>query len=176
MKIHKKYGMVFWITGISGSGKSTLSRKIYPFVKKKFGPTIMLSGDNLRKIFKLNKYDKNYRMRVGKKYTNLLRLIIENKVNVLFSVVGLFHELHNYNRKHLKNYIEIFIDANFKKTALRKQKFFYKNKINNVWGKDIQPEYPKKPDIVLINDFKKNEKFLSIELIKKINNLRFKFI
>ena len=56
MKIYKKYGIVFWVTGISGSGKSTLSRKIYPFVKKKFGPTIILSGDNLRKIFKLNNY------------------------------------------------------------------------------------------------------------------------
>jgi adenylylsulfate kinase len=91
MKIKKEHGIVFWITGISGSGKSTFSRKIYSFIKKKFGPTIILSGDNLRKIFKLNKYDKNYRMQVGKKYTKFLKLIISNKVNVLFSVVGLFH-------------------------------------------------------------------------------------
>ncbi len=34
MKIYKKYGIVFWITGISGSGKSTLSKKIHPLVKK----------------------------------------------------------------------------------------------------------------------------------------------
>jgi adenylylsulfate kinase len=176
MKIYKKYGIVFWVTGISGSGKTTLSRKIYPFVKKKFGPTIILSGDNLRKIFKLNRYDKNYRMQVGKQYTKLLRFIVANKINVLFSVVGLFHTLHIYNRKQLKNYIEILIDSNFKKTEVRKQKFFYKNKINNVWGRDIKPEYPKKPHIVLKNDFKKNKNSLSIELIKKINNLRFKFV
>jgi len=176
MKIKKEHGIVFWITGISGSGKSTFSRKIYPFIKKKFGPTIILSGDNLRKIFKLNKYDKNYRMQVGKKYTKFLKLIISNKVNVLFSVVGLFHELHKYNRKKLKNYVEILIDSNFKKTELRKQKFFYKNKTNNVWGRDIEPEYPKKPHIVLKNNFKKNKNSLSKELIKKINNLRFKFI
>ena len=176
MKIKKKYGIVFWVTGISGSGKSTLSKSIYPFIKKKFGPTIILSGDNLRDIFKLNKYDKNYRMKVGKRYTKLLRLIITNKINVLFSVVGLFHELHKYNRKQLKNYIEILIDANFKKTELRKQKFFYKNKINNVWGRDIKPEYPKNPHIILKNNFQKNKNFLSIELIKKINKLKFKFI
>ena len=176
MLLYKKYGTVFWITGISGSGKSTLSKKIYSFIKKKFGPTIILSGDDLRKIFGLNKYDKNYRMKIAKQYTKLLRLITVNKINVLFSVVGLFHELHKYNRKHLKNYIEIVIDVNFKKTELRKQKFFYKNKANNVWGRDIKPEYPKNPHIVLKNDFKKNKKFLSIELIKKINNLRFKFV
>jgi hypothetical protein len=34
-------------------------------------------------------------MQVGKQYTKILRLIIANKINVLFSAVGLFHELHN---------------------------------------------------------------------------------
>ena len=176
MKLNKKYGIVFWITGISGSGKSTLSKEIYPFIKKKFGPTIILSGDNLRRIFKLNKYDKNYRMQVGKQYTKFLRIIIANKINVLFSVVGLFHELHKYNRNQLKNYIEILINVNFKKTEIRKQKFFYKKKTRNVWGKDIKPEYPKNPHIILKNNFKKNKKSLSIILIKQINKLRFKFI
>ena len=176
MKINKKYGIVFWVTGISGSGKSTLSKSIYPFIKKKFGATIILSGDNLREIFKLNKYDKNYRMQVGKQYTRLLRLIIANKINVLFSVAGLFHELQRYNRKQLKNYIEILIDANFKKTELRKQKFFYKNKINNVWGRDIKPEYPKNPHIILKNNFQNNINFLSVKLKNKINKLRLKFV
>ena len=176
MKIYKKYGIVFWITGISGSGKSTLSRKIYPFIKKKFGPTIILSGDDLRKIFKLNKYERSYRIQIGKKYTKFLKLISSNKVNALFSVIGLFHELHKYNRKQLKNYIEILIDANFEKTELRKQKFFYRNKTNNVWGRDIKPEYPKNPHIILKNNFKKNKKSLSKELIKKINNLKLKLI
>ena len=176
MTIRRKYGVVFWITGISGSGKTSLSREICPFVKKNFGPTIILSGDNLRRIFKLHKYDKSYRIQIGKQYTKLLRLIIANKVNVLFSVVGLFHELHRYNRAQLKNYIEIFIDSSFKKTEMRKQKFFYKKKTNNVWGRDIKPEYPKNPHIILKNNFQKTKKYLSIELIKKINNLKFKFI
>jgi adenylylsulfate kinase len=176
MKLYKRYGIVFWITGISGCGKSALSKMIYSYLKKKFGPTIILSGDNLRKVFKLDKYDKNYRMQIGKQYTKLLKIITSNKVNVLFSVVGLFHELHKYNRKQLKNYIEILIDANFKKTEKRKQKFFYRKKINNVWARDIKPEYPKKPHIVLKNSFKKNKNSLSKELIKKIDKLRLKLI
>ncbi len=176
MKLYKNYGIVFWITGISGSGKSTFSRKIYSFIKKKFGPTIILSGDDLRKIFKLNKYERSYRIQIGKQYTKFLKLITSNNVNVLFSVVGLFHELHEYNRKKLKNYIEILIDVNFKKTEQRKQKFFYRNKTNNVWGRDIMPEYPKNPHIILKNNFKKNKKSLSKELIKKINKLKLKLI
>jgi len=176
MKIYKNCGIVFWITGISGSGKSTLSKKIYSFIKKKYGATIILSGDNLRRIFKLNKYDKNYRLKLARQYTEFLKLITFNKVNVLFSVVGLFHEIHKYNRKQLKNYIEIFINSDFKIAEKRNQKYFYKNRANNVWGRDIEVEYPKKPHIILKNDFKKSMGFLSKELIKKINDLKFKFI
>jgi adenylylsulfate kinase len=176
MEFNKKYGLVFWITGISGSGKSTLSKKIHSHIKKKFGPTILLSGDNLRKIFKFNQYDKNYRLIIAKKYTGLVKLISANKINVLFSVVGLFHELHKYNRKNLKNYVEIFIDADFKKTKLRKEKFFYKKITNNVWGGDIIPEYPKNPHITIKNNFLKSKDTLCKELIGKIKNLKIKFI
>ena len=90
--------------------------------------------------------------------------------------MGLFHELHEYNRKNLKNYIEIFINANFKKTKLRKEKYFYKKENRYVWGADITPEYPKKPHITVKNNFKKSITCLSKELIKKIINLKIKFI
>jgi adenylylsulfate kinase len=171
MKLNKKNGIVFWTTGVSGSGKSTLNKKIYPFIKKNFGPTLLLSGDNLRKIFNIKKYDKNSRLEIGKQYTNLLKLISKNKINVLFSVVGLFNDLHKFNRKNLKNYVEIFIDANFKKTLKRKEKYFYKKKTKNVWGKDINPEFPKNPHIIIKNNYQKSVNSLSSELIKKINNL-----
>ena len=176
MNLKKNYGIVFWITGISGSGKSLLSKNVYLFIKKKFGKTIVLSGDNLRRIFKLNKYDKESRLQNGKKFSKLLNLISKNNVNIVFSVVGLFHELQNYNRKNIKNYIEILIDADFKKTELRRQKYFYKRNTINVWGRDIKPELPKNPHIAIKNDFKKSKKSLSTELKNKINDLDIKFV
>jgi adenylylsulfate kinase len=176
MKIKKKYGIVFWITGISGSGKSMLSKSICSFIIKKFGPTIILSGDNLRRIFKLKKYDKESRFENGKNFSKFFKIIIKNKINVLFSVVGLFHKLHKFNRKNFKNYIEILIKADFKKAEKRKKKYFYKKGIVNVWGRDINPELPKKPHIIIKNDFKKNKNYLSEELIKKIKNLNIEFI
>ena len=51
-KINKNKGLIFWITGISGSGKTTLSKKISNFVKKNYGPTLVISGDDLRDILK----------------------------------------------------------------------------------------------------------------------------
>ncbi len=67
-------------------------------VKIKFDPTIILGRDDLRNIFKLNKCDKSYPIQIKKQHTKFLKLIISNKVNVLFSVVSLFHELHKYIR------------------------------------------------------------------------------
>ena len=66
IKNKKKKGILFWVTGLSGSGKSAISKKIYPFIKKEFGPTIMLSGDDLRSIFQLNKYDYKNRGKILK--------------------------------------------------------------------------------------------------------------
>ena len=40
MKIKKKYGIVFWITGLSGSGKSNLGNIIFNEINKKYGKTI----------------------------------------------------------------------------------------------------------------------------------------
>ena len=43
--------------GLPGSGKTRIALKLLPMIKKKFGPTIMWSGDDMRRIFKNRKYD-----------------------------------------------------------------------------------------------------------------------
>ena len=53
IRINKKYGIVFWITGLSGSGKSSIGKNIFNQISKTYGPTILIHGDNIRKIFKL---------------------------------------------------------------------------------------------------------------------------
>ena len=71
MKLRKKQnknkGFLIWITGLSGSGKTSIAKKIKPIIQKKIGPTLLIQGDNLRKIFKLNKYDKVSRLKNWKK-------------------------------------------------------------------------------------------------------------
>ena len=50
---------------------------------------------------------------------------------------------------------------------------FYQDKKNakNVWGFDIKPQIPKKPDIKIFNNFKFNINLLSIKIFKKIVNI-----
>ena len=57
-----RYGTIFWITGLSGSGKTSIAKKITKYISKKYGPTICISGDELRKTFKLKGYGKKERL------------------------------------------------------------------------------------------------------------------
>ena len=89
-------------------------------------------------------------------------------INVIMSTICLYHEIHNYNRSCNKYYYEILLDVDLDVLVSRNKKDLYKSKIKNVMGKDIQPEFPKSPDLVLVNnktvDLKSNIKKI-IDLI-----------
>ena len=161
-------GIVFWITGLSGAGKTSLANGIKKEIRKKFGPTLVINGDDLRKIFKLNKYDKSSRLKYTEQYSQFLKFITNQGVNVIFTVVGLFDKIRTLNRKNINNYVEIFIRTNVSKIKKKRKKRIYLKKTNEIVGIQIKPEFPKRPDIIINNDFKKSIRQLSAVLIKKI--------
>ena len=163
----KDKGILFWITGLSGSGKTTLAKNIFPFIKKKFGPSIHLDGDSLRQILDLNGYSFKERLSNSEKFTKLAKLLTDQGINVVFSLVGLMDKPRNWNRKNIQKYIEIYIKSDVKKIISINKKIIYRNKKNLV-GVNIKPQFPKKPDITLDNTFQKNFKYLEKELINKI--------
>ncbi len=165
---NKNKGILFWVTGLSGSGKTTIAKQIKPYIEKKYGPTILINGDDMRKILKLNKYDKNSRLDNGKKFTKLCKLITNQKINVIFSVVGLFHSLHSWNRKNIENYCEIFLKTSIKKIIKTKKKRIYYTHKKDIVGLDIKPEFPKKPDIVINNSFQQKINQISKKIIQKL--------
>ena len=71
LKKNKNKGILFWITGLSGSGKTTIAKKIKKDIIQFYGPTLLVSGDNLRKIFKFNKYTYNERVSNSKKFCKI---------------------------------------------------------------------------------------------------------
>jgi adenylylsulfate kinase-like enzyme len=169
-KIDKKKGIFFRISGLPGSGKTRLAIKLLPMIKKEFGPTIMWSGDDMRRIFKNRKYDLKSRNEFGEMNVKLASFILNQKSNVIFATVGLDNEIRKFTKKNISNYVEIFIDSKIKTLKKRKVRKFYANKNNakNVWGYDIKPQIPKKPDIKIFNNFKFNIDFLSNKIFKKI--------
>ena len=168
MKIKNKYLIVFWITGLSGSGKSNLGNIIFNEINKKYGKTIIIHGDDIRNIYDFNQYEKKDRIKLGKSNSNLCKLIADQGVNVIFTTVALFQKLHRYNRINIKNYVEIYIKSDIKNLLKNKKKKFYKKKTKFVWGLDIKPEFPKKPDILLHNNFDIPIPKLGKKLLKRI--------
>lgn len=167
MKKNNK-GILFWITGFSGSGKTQISKKIHSRIKKSYGPTILLSGDDIRKIFKLKGYTYKDRYEVVMKYCKLSKFITSQNINVIFAVVGMMNSVRNWNRKNIKNYVEIYIKSDLKKIIKKGKKRIYHQNIDNIIGLDIKAEYPKKPDIILYNNFKKDISDYASELVTKI--------
>ena len=165
----KKKGILFWITGLSGCGKTSLAKKILNFVKKNYGPTIIVNGDDLREIFDYKKFDKSSRLKYALSYSKFCKEITDQKVNVIFSTVSLYHKVRSWNKKNINNYFEIYIEADIKKLIKNKKKHFYRTKLINIVGKNIQAELPKKPDIKISNNFTKSINQLKVELINEIS-------
>tara|TARA_B100000787_G_C16142515_1_gene272663 strand:+ start:370 stop:888 length:519 start_codon:yes stop_codon:yes gene_type:complete len=164
----KSKGKLFWVTGYSGSGKTQISKKIYSQIKKSYGPTILFSGDDIRRIFNLKGYSYKERNEIVMKYCKLARSITSQNINVIFAVVGLMHKVRVWNRKNIKNYIEIYVKSDLKKIIKKRKKKIYHQNVKNIVGLDIKAELPKKPNIILNNNFQKDINSLSTELIAKI--------
>lgn len=173
-QFNRKKGILFWITGYSGSGKTTISNQLKNFVKKKFGNTIVLSGDDFRKNFKFNNYDKESRIIIGKQYTNFLSILLNQKINVIFSVVGLYKKIRKYNLENIENYIEIFIETEIKDIKKKTKKNHYKKKYKNILGIDLKAELPEKPNIKVKNDFKMSTKMITEKIINELQNYEYK--
>ena len=168
---NKNKGILFWITGLSGSGKTTISKKIKKKIAKLYGPTLMISGDNLRKMFHFNKYTYEERLLLGKKFCKFAKFITDQIINLIFACVGMMNTIREWYRKNIDNYVEIYIKSDLSKILKLKKKTLYLRNKKNIVGLDIKPEFPRKPDIVINNNFTKTVDNLSKELLNKIKKL-----
>lgn len=171
INLTKNHGILFWITGLSGSGKTRIAKKIASTIRKKYGKTIILSGDEIRNIFDLKGYSYEERLKTVLKYCKLAKKITSQNVNVILAVIGMVDTLRNWNKKNQKNYVEIYIKSDLKKIINAKKKKIYHKKIKKIVGIDILPEFPKKPNIIINNDFNKDINYLSKNLLNKIDKL-----
>lgn len=163
--LNKKKGILFWLTGLSGSGKTSIAKSLYNEINKRYGPTIVISGDDIRNDFKLKGYDKTSREKIGLMYTNFFKRILDQKINIIFAGIVLIENVRMYNRKIISNYFEIYIKSNI--NQVKKIKKTYKLK-KNVVGLDIIPEFPKKADIVINNNFTSSKSEIAKKILKKI--------
>ena len=167
---NKNKGILFFITGLSGSGKTTISKKIKKRISYLYGPTLEVSGNNFRKIFKFNKFSQKARNEYLSNYLVFAKLITDQKINLIFNMIGLY-EKFRLRLKNIDNYVEIYIKADIHKIIKFKKKAIYLKNKKNIVGLDIKAEFPKKPNIIIMNDFNKSTDKLAEELLSKIKKL-----
>ena len=164
-----KKGILFWITGLSGAGKTSIAKAIKSQIIKRYGPTLLVNGDDLRNLFKLKKYDRESRLTNAIMFHKFAKFITNQNINLIFAVVGLFEEIRDLNKKNIDNYVEIYLKADIKKIKKnRKKKIYFNNKKKLIVGLTIKPEFPKKPHIIINNNFNKSILQLSKDLLKNL--------
>ena len=172
-KLDKSQGIFFWIEGYSGSGKSTIGKNIFKYVNQRFGKTILIHGNDIRKLLNLKGFTKKDRISNSYKSSELIRFLLLNKINVIYTTVCLNNLAREIYKKKSKNFLNILVNSNIKEIInKRKKKKIYLLK-NNVIGVHIKPEFPKKKVIVIKNNFNEDLKVISKKLIKKISDINF---
>ena len=164
----------YWITGLSATGKTTYSNLLVNHFRSAGKQVIQLDGDELRQVFAAESYTREERIALGMRYARLCHLLSSQGVDVVIAVIGLFKEIHKWNRENIPNYIEIFIDTPLDELIRRDPKDLYKRylsgEINNIAGMDLKIDYPEDPDIHIKWSNGRSVKSMFDELLRKCIN------
>ena len=164
----------YWVTGLSATGKTTLSTLLVSHLRSLGKTVIHLDGDELRQVLADEAYTREERIALAMRYGRLCNLLSEQGVDVVIAVIGLFKEVHKWNRENITNYIEIFIDTPLSELKKRDPKNIYRDfelgVINNVAGIDLKVDIPSNPDIHLKWSEKSTIDSMFNELVNSIEN------
>ena len=112
---------------------------------------------------------KNERSRSAIPVLYIINFLLKLKINVLYNNVCLNKKAYNLWKSNIKNIIYVYIKTDVKKIIQfgKKKKLYLYGK--NVVGVDIKPDIPKKPHIIIKNNFDRSLSKISDELILKLN-------
>ena len=164
----------YWVTGLSATGKTTLSSLLVTHLRGLGKTVVHLDGDELRQVLADEVYTREERIALAMRYARLCKLLSEQGVDVVIAVIGLFKEVHKWNRENITNYIEIFIDTPLTELRKRDPKNLYRDVglgvIKNVAGIDLEIDIPSNPDIHLKWSDKSTIDSMFNELVNSIEN------
>lgn len=144
--------MVIWLIGKSGAGKTTVGRHLVAHMRRKHGTAVLLDGDILRDVWgdKLG-HDVAGRAKNAHRISHLSRMLHEQDIPVVASVLSIFPEWQKWNRDNIASYFEVFLDVPM--SVLRERRALYgqaeRGEIENVVGVDIPFPTPPYADLTL---------------------------
>ena len=148
--------MVIWIIGLSGAGKTTLANRIIKKISNHKTNVVLLDGDIIRDVFGNDlSHSIDDRLINAQRINRLCKMLDDQNIHVVCSILSLFPESRDWNRQNIKNYFEVYIDAPMDQLQNRDYKGIYKEynegKIKDVAGLDIEFIPPNNPDLIIKN-------------------------
>jgi len=145
---------VIWLTGISGSGKTTLGLKIKKELNHKYEYVEFLDGDVVRDFFENDLgYTRQERIFNVKRIAFAAKLLVENNVNVIVANIAPYYEVRSFIRKHIKNYIQIYVNVTLEEARKRDVHGHYEKfdngQIENLIGLDDAYDEPRNPNLTV---------------------------
>ena len=149
--------MVIWIIGLSGAGKTTLANKVVKDLRDSQISTVLIDGDVIRDTFDDDLGHSIADRKINaERISKLCKFLDNQNLNVICSILSLFPESREWNRKNIQNYFEVFIDTPLNNLFERDNKSLYKDyntgKIKNVAGMDLEFIPPASPDLLINNN------------------------
>jgi adenylylsulfate kinase len=151
--INEKKPLVLWFTGLSGCGKSRISQAVYEKFQKRRIRVEYFNGRKIREIFPEIGYSPENRKEHIRKIGSLIEILENNNTSVIGSFESPFEETRGYLRRHLINYIEIYVHASRDYCISKDTRGLYRKAMNgeldDFVGVSIEYEEPKNPEIMI---------------------------
>lgn len=174
-------GTTIWITGLSGAGKTTLARELVAGLRAAGRAVVLLDGDELREVLgsassNASQHDRDARLALAMQYSRLCKLIASQGVTVVIATISLFHEVHEWNRRNLPRYFEVYLKVPQDELRRRDPKRIYQRfdagELTNVAGLDLAIDEPASPDLTLSFDPTRSVSDIAAELQTRLTSGR----
>lgn len=145
-------GTVYFFTGLSGAGKTTLGSLFYRRLKNTKPNAVYLDGDEIRVAFGEDVgYTQAERLRWAGRIFRVCKLLSDQGIDVVCCSIAMFDTVRQWNRDHIPQYKEIYLQVTKETLLARNQKGLYTTG-RNVVGVDLPFDEPKSPDLIIPND------------------------
>ena len=172
--------MVIWFIGKSASGKTFLGEKLYNTLRVNYPNIIFLDGDLLRNaISKDLGHSKEDRYISEERRSKLSKILSDQGIHVIMSGISNEPEIREWNKKNIKDYLEIYLKTE-KKTLYGRDpkgiyKKYFKGEMNNVVGEDIKFNKPIAPWMTINNNSDNNSKEIIDSIVIKLKKMNIIF-
>ena len=148
-----------WIIGLSGAGKTTLSNAILEKVRLSKNNIVLIDGDLVREAFGNDLgHSMHDRKKNAYRISRMCKFLDAQGIDVICSILSLFPESREWNRKNIIDYYQVYIKAPIQDLKHRDYKGLYKKfengDIKNLAGLDIEFIEPKNSNIIINNNRK----------------------